>query len=342
MEDLFETTAEEGARHLVVWSDEASGLKALCVIDDVTLGPAAGGIRTQPYPSVHHALADAVRLARAMTMKCALGGLDAGGGKIVVLDHGELDRPRAFAELGRRIQDLGGTFRAGSDLGTRPDDLSAAADQTDFVHFDVAGVSRGVARGVQACIEACVRVRGLDGLAGVRVAVQGCGTVGAAVARSLSAAGAKVLVADVDEARAARVADEEKATAVSAADILTADVDVVSPCALGGVLTATRASQLKAWAVCGGANNILAAREVGALLKERGVLYVPDVVSSAGGVIEGVARDVMGASDTGPMIDALGPLAQSLLEEAAAEGLTPTEVAERRARARIAAAPRRR
>jgi leucine dehydrogenase len=162
------------------WRDAASGLEAILVIDDDTLGPAAGGVRTRSYPSLAEARADAAALARAMTIKCALAGLDAGGGKCVVLDHPGLDRPRAFAELGARIAELGGGFRTAGDLGTTDADLAAMASTCAWVHAgsDLAGA---VARGVVRCIEACAAVRGVP-VAGLAVAIQGCGAIGAAAA----------------------------------------------------------------------------------------------------------------------------------------------------------------
>ena len=148
MDELFGVIAEEAPRHLTVWVHEPSGLRALMVVDDVTLGPAAGGVRTLPYPSVRDALADACQLARAMTLKCALGGVAAGGGKVVVLETGGLDRAAAFEELGARVNDLRGAFMAGSDIGTTTADLESMARQTDYVHTDMRGACAAVARSV--------------------------------------------------------------------------------------------------------------------------------------------------------------------------------------------------
>jgi len=336
VEELFDIVQEAGARHCLVWSHEPSGLRALVVIDDVTLGPAAGGIRTVPYPSVVDALRDAASLARAMTLKCAIGGLDAGGGKIVVMEHADLNREAAFEELGRRLNDLGGRFRAGSDLGTRTSDLEAAARATPFVHANIqhtaAGVARGVLRGIEACAE--LRERRLEGL---EVAIQGCGVVGAAVAETLAAAGARLYVADVRDEKARAVADRTGATVAAAEEILTLPVDVVSPCAVGGLLTRRRAADIKAWAVCGGANNILSSPDVAEVFLERGIYYVPEIIASAGGVIEGVGEDVMNLKDTTGLIDALGPIAREVLRESRVRNLSSVRVAEERARARIAA-----
>jgi leucine dehydrogenase len=317
------------------WRDAASGLEAILVIDDDTLGPAAGGVRTRSYPSLAEARADAAALARAMTIKCALAGLDAGGGKCVVLDHPGLDRPRAFAELGARIAELGGGFRTAGDLGTTDADLAAMASTCAWVHAgsDLAGA---VARGVVRCIEACAAVRGVP-VAGLAVAIQGCGAIGAAAARALTAAGMRVAVADLDPVRARAIADGVGATVLGPAEILAAPVDVLAPCATGGVLDSDAASTVRAWAVCGAANNLMASPAAEDRLIGRGVLVVPDVVASAGAVIDGIGATVMRLTDRTPLIDRLGDTARRILEEARATGDRPTAIAARLAAARIAA-----
>jgi leucine dehydrogenase len=334
-EDLFELISENQARHVLLWSDGASGLRAICVIDDVTRGPAAGGVRLQPYPYFHDALRDAAQLAHAMTQKCALAGLDAGGGKIVVIEHAGLKRQKAFDVLGQRIRDLSGLFFAGSDLGTKSADLEAMAVHSRFVHTDNQGACLGVARGVLRSVEAAARVHGSRDVRGLRVAVQGCGSVGAAVAAALVDAGATVLVADVDAARAAQVAAQISATVVPVDEVLFSDVDVISPCAVGGVLTGSRVERIRAWGIVGGANNILSSPGVAELLHKRGILYVPDVVSSAGGVAEGIGADLMGLKDRTPLIDRLGPLAEEILLESRKRDVSTVVVASERAAALV-------
>lgn len=335
MDDLFQSLHESGARHTVLWSDESSGLRAVLVLDDLTLGPAAGGVRTQPYPSVGHAIADAAKLARAMAMKCALAGLDAGGGKVVVLDHPALDRSRAFEQLGRRIDELGGIFHTGPDLGTTPQDLAAMARWTPFVNTGEGAFALAVARGLLRCVEACVAERGLTSLEGVHIAVQGCGAIGAAAARTFAAAGARLTVSDVREARAVQLAEEVGASVCDADELLEAAVDIVAPCAVGGVLTLPRAERLRAWAVCGAANNVIAEPFVDEVLSRRGILHVPDTIASAGAVIEGIGATVMGLQDRSPLIDRLGVTAREVLREARQTGRPPTLVAEARAVRRI-------
>lgn len=324
------------AGRCVVWRDASCGLTAVLAIDDLTLGPGAGGVRTRAYAGLAEALAEASALARAMTRKCALAGLAAGGAKAVVLDHPGLDRPRAFARLGRFVAELGGVFRTAGDLGTSADDLAAMATTCPYVHVEERGLAKAVARGLVGCVAACADRRG-RGLAGLRVAIQGCGSIGAAVAGALRGAGAALTVADVDAARAARVAAATGARVVPASAVLFEEVDVVAPCAIGGVITPTTAASLRAWAVCGAANNILDGVAAARVLADRGILHVPDEVASAGAVIEGIGRSVMGLADRTPLIDGLGATARSLLAEAAASGELPVVLAARRARARVAA-----
>lgn len=321
---------------VVLWRDAASGLEAILVIDDVTLGPAAGGVRTQVYRSPGDALADAAALARAMTLKCALAGLTAGGGKCVVLDHAGLDRARGFRILGERIAELGGLFRTAGDLGTTAADLAAMASRCPWVHTEESGLAGAVAHGLLRCIEACAALRGVA-VAGLRVAVQGAGSIGAAVARRLSAAGARLIVADVDAARARAVAGETGATVGDPAAILTAPVDVIAPCAVGGVIDVVAAQSMRAWAVCGAANNLLASPEAEDALIARGVLAVPDVVASAGAVIEGIGRTVMQLADRTPLIEALGTTARRILEESRLTGARPSAIARQMASAQLAA-----
>jgi leucine dehydrogenase len=334
--DPFDLCAQLGLARLHLVSDPASGLRALIALDDTTLGPAAGGVRTRRYATFAEALADAAALARAMTEKCALAGLAAGGGKAVVLDHEGLDRPRAFAALGARVEELGGLFRTAGDLGTTAADLAAMATTTRFVHPDEAGLAEAVGRGHLRCVEALAARRGVP-LAGLRVAVQGAGAVGAAVIRALSRGGAEVTLADLDEARARAVAEETGARVVAPDRILEEACDVIAPCAIGGVIDERVASRIRAFAVCGVANNALAGDHVADVLRARGIWLVPDQVASAGAVIEGIGRSVMGLTDRGPLLDRLGETATALLDEAEARGISTVTAARERARARIAA-----
>jgi leucine dehydrogenase len=288
--DLFESLEARGVARCLAFSDPASGLRAFVVLDDLTLGPAAGGVRTRRYPSTEDALADAARLARAMTLKCALAGLDAGGGKAVVLDHPGLDRKQAFERLGRHVEELGGLLHTAGDLGTTAEDLAAMARRTRYVNTNGGSLLSAAARGLVGCLQACVAVHGEGSMRGLRVAIQGCGGIGAALARSLARLGARLLVSDVVPERAEALAGELGADSVDPELALLADVDVIAPCAGGGVITPEVANNLRAWAVCGGANNQLSGPEAARIMAARGVLHVPDIIASAGAVIEGSGR----------------------------------------------------
>jgi len=333
---LFDPTDRPPAFTIAV-SDPSCGLRAFVVLDDLTLGPAAGGVRTLRYASEEEALQDAKRLARAMTIKCALSGLDAGGGKTVVLDHDGLDRDRAFEILGRRIEQLGGMFRTAGDLGTSSGDLAAMARATQYVHADDAPLTAAVARGLLRCVEAVAAQRERGPIGSLSVAIQGCGAIGGAVANSLSDAGLSLLVADVNTARAEAVAARTGARVVDAKDVLLADVDVICPCAKGGVITRDVANELRAWAVCGAANNVLEDASADEALRARDILFVPDVIASAGAVIDGIGKTVMGLDDRGPLIDRLGETARDVLTRAAKDGRSAAEIAEALAFERIAA-----
>lgn len=333
----FDLVTELGLARLTLWSDRQSGLRALLAVDDMTLGPAVGGIRTRAYPSLAAAIEDAAALARAMTRKTSLGGLDAGGCKIVVLDHPGLDRPAAFARLGELVDELGGAVRTAGDLGTTADDLAAAARTCRFVDTAHEDLGAATARTVLRCVEACAEEKG-RAVAGLAVAVQGCGAIGAAVARSLAGVGARVVVADVDRARAEATAREVGGQVASPDSILTEEVDLISPCAVGGAITEDVAARARAWAVCGAANNVLAGPAAEARLAGRGVLYVPDFIASAGAVIYGIARNLMGLPDPMRLVDAVGITAREVLAESRASGRTATDVAAARAARRIEAA----
>ena len=319
--------------------DPATGLRAAIVLDSVALGPAAGGVRCRAYPSWNQALADARRLARAMTIKCALAGLDAGGGKAVVWDPGPgaWDRAAGFERLGRAVEDLGGLFRTAGDLGTGAADLAAMARATGFVHTDEDALGRSVARGLAACVAACAGRRGLSP-SHLSVAVQGAGAMGAACARALAARGARLVIADLDRDRAAALAAELRADTLEPDHLLAADVNLVAPCATGGILTARWVQGLRAWAVCGAANNQVADPAAARALVTRGIIHVPDTVASAGAVVDGIGRTVMGLPDRAPLIDDLGRIAAEILEESAARALPADQVAEQRAIRRIRAA----
>lgn len=332
VDDLFELLAAQDTSRCIVVSDPPSGLRAFIVIDDTTLGPAAGGVRTRRYASTREALEDAALLARAMTLKCALAGLPNGGGKAVVMDHAGLDRERAFERLGQRIEELGGLFRTAGDLGTGDAELAAMARATRFVVTDGNMLAGAVAEGLVGCMRAAADVAG-KALNGARVSLQGAGLIGRAAAQALAREGARLVVSDLDPARAARLAHEVGGEVCAPDEALLADVDIVSPCATGGVVDAEAARRMRAWALCGAANNILADPQAADILLERGVLHVPDPIASAGGVIRGLSDEPTAAQRIGRLAET----ARQVLETSLRERRTPRRIAEALAWERVRA-----
>lgn len=334
MEAVLELLEQHEVERLLTFTDSASGLRAFLAIHDTTLGPACGGIRTASYPDARAAIADAVDLARTMTLKCSIAGLPAGGGKMVVMAPGNLDRARAFGVLGERVEELGGHFLTAGDLGTHGTDLRVMAARTRYVRTDESDLLDAAGQGLRACMLACARAAGRDSISGLRVAIQGCGAIGRAVAHALDEAGAQLVVADIDREAATRVAAETGAEIVPPEDLLQADVDVLSPCARGGVLDEQTIEHVRAWAICGAANNILARPELAHALAARDILFVPDMLSSAGAVIHGVC-DFTGNADAQVLIAELGATTRAVLDEAASSDRTSVQIAEERARRRI-------
>mgnify|MGYP001550101523 CR=1 FL=1 len=320
-----------------IWLDPESGLEAVLHIDSLVLGPAVGGVRTKSYRTLNDAIADAELLARAMTIKNALAGLDAGGCKLVVRTGARLDRPKAFARLGRLLAELGDHVHTGADLGTTQEDLEHLKSTFPNVHMADDALVDAAGLAVVRCIEACARVQGRSP-EGLRIAVQGAGIMGEAVARALVERGASLVIGDTEPERAQALAEALGGEVVEPEGMFELDVDVVAPCAIGGVIDEDVARRVKAWAVCGAANNVITSRSAERELVERDVLWVPDVISSAGAVTHGIASSLMGIADTRPMIERLGTLAEEVLREAQLSARTPEQVAMDRAEARILAA----
>ncbi len=314
--------------------DAETGLFAVLCIDSTALGPAAGGIRTWTYASEEQGIADAHRLASAMSRKCALGGLAAGGAKTVVFADRLKDRHGAFAKLARFIEELNGLYHCAGDLGTTASDLEIMAQHCRYVHQDEGRLAEAVAQGHEACLEALLsrRSRAFEGL---RVAVQGCGAIGAAIARRLKARGASLILADIDAGAVSSLANELKADTCSSDEILFVEADIVAPCAIGGVIDAKGASALRAWGICGGANNILHGPDAADALLANDIAFVPDELSSAGAVIDGIARSVMKVEGPSPLIDGLRQTCLEVLEAAEERQQSPALVAAELAQRRI-------
>jgi glutamate dehydrogenase/leucine dehydrogenase len=285
---------------LVVVRDEGSGLRGIIAIDSTRRGPAFGGIRRRHYADEETALHDARSLARAMSRKCALAGLAAGGAKTVVLvpAPGEPppDWPAAYRALGRVIDELGGRYVCGPDLGTGSTELEIVRSVTP--HVNPAGNDAGAstAAGVIAGIAALWPVLGVTPGPGVRVAIQGLGAVGLSVARALREDGVEVLGADPEPGAAAK-AERAGVRLVDPAEILATTCEILVPCATGGVLDREVAKAVRCRAICGSANDQLVDDDTAWMLHRRGIVHAPDIVVSAGAVIEGVLTVNHGAHD---------------------------------------------
>ncbi|MDB5695370.1 MAG: amino acid dehydrogenase [Sphingomonas bacterium] len=288
-----------------LFSDAASGLRAIVAVHSTALGPAAGGARFWHYADERDAITDALRLSRGMSFKNAMAGLPMGGGKGVILaDADRTKTPAMLAAFGRAIESLGGRYVTAEDVGMSDDDMVTIGRETTHVSgLPVASGAAGgdpgpyTALGVYLGIRAAAkRALGTDEMRGVRVAVQGVGSVGGGTARLLAADGAELVLADVDAGRAAALAAALGAKTISTDAILSAEVDIVSPNALGAILTEQSIAALRCKAVAGGANNQLARPEDGRRLHERGILYTPDYVINAGGIIN-VGLEYLGQGD---------------------------------------------
>jgi leucine dehydrogenase len=331
----------EGAH---VLSDPDSSLDGVIVVHSSTLGPAAGGCRFWTYASSEEVFADAFRLAEGMSYKNALAGLPLGGGKAVLRRPvAPFDRARLFGAFGRAVANLGGAYVTAEDVGTSVEDMLSVSARTRHV----AGLpprsgrpggdpSPWTAKGVFASMEVAVQQRLNRPLSDCTVAIQGLGHVGASLARLLATAGATLIVADVNNRNAELAAAATGATVVAAAEILACDVDVFAPCALGGVLSQSTVGLLKARVVCGAANNQLAEPEDGVRLAERGILYAPDYVVNAGGIIN-VAAEYLGWSveEAARRVGETGRRLADVLASAHAEGVASNIAADRMARAMI-------
>jgi leucine dehydrogenase len=329
---------------VVFCHDPAVGLRAIVAIHDTTLGPALGGLRVWSYRSEDEALSDVLRLSRGMTYKSALAGLPFGGGKAVLIAGREARNPALFERFGDFVERLNGRYLTAEDVGTSPNELEWVRRRTRHV----VGIAEGgagdpspaTAWGVFHGLRAAVRHKlGRDELKDLRVAVQGLGHVGGALCRHLVEAGCRLIVADVDAARARRAAVDFEARVVCAGDIHKVEAEVFAPCALGAVLNDRTIPELGASIVAGSANNQLAEDRHGEALRERGVLYAPDYVINAGGIIN--------VSLEGPNYDRTAAFARiarihdTLLEifiRADAERLPTNAVADRIAEERLARA----
>ncbi len=341
---LFDTLAEMGHEQIAMGSDPSSGYRGIVAIHSTRLGPALGGTRYWSYATDDEAIIDALRLSRGMTYKNAVAGLNLGGGKSVIIgDNRSTNREEIFRAHGRLVESLGGRYITAEDVGTSTSDM-------DFVHLEtdhVAGLAgksgdpspvtaHGVFRAIQA---STCEYWGSDDLAGKVIAIQGCGSVGSYLARELHEAGAELIVADIDPARANKVAAATGARVVDTNDIYDVQADIFAPCALGGIINDDTIPRLKVRIVAGGANNQLLEERHGDALQARGILYTPDYVANAGGVIN-VYGEIAGWDSARALkkADEIYETVLGVFEIAKADSIPSYEAADRLAERRLSSA----
>jgi leucine dehydrogenase len=338
----LDRAAAQGHEEVVLLHDRGSGLRAVIALHDTSLGPAAGGTRMSPYPSLDAAVADALRLSRAMTFKAAMAEVPRGGGKAVILGDPARDKTRALlAVFARAVDRMGGRFHTGPDMGIDARDVAVLARTTRHVsHAGGGGLDTAdlTAHGVFASIAAAAGVLGAE-VRGLHVAVQGLGQVGFRLCRLLAAAGARLTVADVDPGRVDRATAELGAAAVAPQSIHEVEADVFSPNAMGGVIDETTVAGLRCRAVVGSANVPLAEDRHGDALHERGILYGPDYVVNAGGLLT-ILHETGVVDENGirERVRAIGPRVAALWERSRREDVPPHRLADRIVEERLAAA----
>ncbi|WP_173934172.1 Glu/Leu/Phe/Val dehydrogenase [Chelativorans sp. Marseille-P2723] len=292
-------------QHERIWCgrDDERGLTAIVAIHDTSLGPALGGTRIWPHQSFEAALTDALRLSHGMTYKAAVAGVPFGGGKTVIMADAKKDKtPALLSAYAEMLAALEGQFFTGEDVGLTVADADFLRDRAPNVTGTTKGGSgnpspvtaEGVFLGIKAAL---FHQRGSATLQGVRVAVQGLGSVGYSLCKKLRAHGAHLIVADIDESRVANAREAFDAEAVAVDKILAAEADILSPCALGGIISAEAIPSIKAGIIAGSANNQLARHEDAHLLMQRHILYAPDYVINAGGLINVTAEFAPGGYD---------------------------------------------
>ncbi|MEY2372564.1 Leu/Phe/Val dehydrogenase [Lysinibacillus capsici] len=343
--EIFKYMEKYDYEQLVFCQDEASGLKAVIAIHDTTLGPALGGARMWTYASEENAIEDALRLARGMTYKNAAAGLNLGGGKTVIIGDPFKDKnEEMFRALGRFIQGLNGRYITAEDVGTTVSDMDLIHEETNYVTgispaFGSSGnpspvTAYGVYRGMKA---AAKEAFGSDSLEGLKVSVQGLGNVAYKLCEYLHNEGAKLVVTDINQAAIDRVVNDFDAIAVAPDEIYAQEVDIFSPCALGAILNDVTIPQLKAKVIAGSANNQLKDSRHGDYLHELGIVYAPDYVINAGGVIN-VADELYGYNRERAMkrVDGIYDSIEKIFAISKRDGIPTYVAANRLAEERIA------
>ena len=340
---IFDTLANMGHEQVVLCHDESSGYRGIIAIHSTVLGPALGGTRFWNYASDEEAIVDALRLARGMTYKNAVAGLNLGGGKSVIIgDNKSTDREMIFRAHGRFCESLGGRYITAEDVGTSTADMDFVHMETDYV-TGLAGRSGDpspvTAHGVFRSIQASAKHRwGSDDLSTKTVSLQGAGHVGYYLAKELHEAGAQLIVTDIDAERVKRVATDFGAKAVAPDEIYGVQADIFAPCALGAIINDKTIPQLRVEIVAGAANNVLHEERHGNELDAKKILYAPDYVANAGGVIN-VYSELAGWSSARAFrkADEIYDTILKVFEIAERDGVPTYEAADRLAEQRIQA-----
>ena len=344
--EIFTYMEKYDYEQLVFCQDESSGLKAIIAIHDTTLGPSLGGTRMWTYDSEEEAVEDALRLAKGMTYKNAAAGLNLGGGKTVIIGDPKKDKnPEMFRAFGRYIQSLNGRYITAEDVGKTEEDMDHIHMETDFV----TGISQeslgssgnpspvtgyGIYRGMKA---AAKEVYGDDSLEGKTVAVQGVGNVAYALCEHLHKEGAKLIVTDINKEAVNRAVEAFQAEAVDPDDIYEVDCDIYAPCALGATINDDTIPKINAKIIAGSANNQLKDSNHGDIIHEKGILYAPDYVINAGGVIN-VADELNGYNQARAMkkVETIYDSLNKVFEIARRDHIPTHVAADRMAEERIA------
>jgi len=339
---VFDSPDYDNHEQVIFCAEPASGLRAIIAIHNTNLGPALGGCRMWPYQSEADALADVLRLSRGMTYKAAVAGLPCGGGKSVIIgDPARHKSEQLLRAMGRAVESMGGRYHTAEDVGTTVADMDVMRQETAYAYgFSASGgdPSPATAYGVFIGIRAAVAFRlGREDLRGVSVAVQGLGNVGRRLCGYLAEEGARLMVADINAEAAAAAYRAFGATPVPTADIHKLDADVFAPCALGAVLNSTTIPEIGAAIVAGAANNQLARPEHGPMLRDAGVLYAPDYVINAGGLIDVYLGDmkVRGQDAVLERTARIYDTLMAIFEEATHSGKSTDRVADRLAEERF-------
>lgn len=341
--ELLDLMARGGHDRVVAVSDTDTGLRAWIALHHLGRGPAYGGIRVWSYRTESDALGDALRLSRAMTFKCVLAGVQGGGGKTVVMADELLDRPAAMERLGREIEALAGAYQTGPDAGFTESDREALSRGTGHLaHFHgnatMRSAGEATAEGADWGIQAALRHLGQTDLSEVTLAIQGLGSVGGALARRYLGYGAKVYGADISE-EAAAAAEADGVELLHPSKLFQVECDVLAPCALGGTVHDLSISQMQTKVVAGVANNVLGHQAQAELLRERGIVFLPDFVLNAGALIEGSGFGQTGKEDWSQEIRRIGDTIATILQRSDAEKASTMVVAKEMAVERVEQEP---